>query len=79
MTALIINLPDELVQKAEQIGILQTALLSEYVSQFLEEKIRQQSRMTDVSAFSGLVKAKSTGKKRSLDDFDAASFVESSP
>lgn len=76
MTTLIIDLPDELVQKAEQIGILQTNLLSEYVSQFLEEKIRQQSRITDVSAFSGLIKAKSIGKKRNLDDFDAANFVE---
>ena len=78
MTTLTLHLPDDLVKKAEQIGVLHIDILSEYVSQFLAEKIRQQSRMTDVSAFSGLVKAKSTGKKRSLDDFDAASFVESS-
>lgn len=78
MTALTLYLPDELVQKAQQIGILKPDMLSEYVRQFLEEQIQQQHYMTNISAFSGLVKAKSTGQKRSLDDFNAANFVNDS-
>jgi predicted transcriptional regulator len=78
MTSVTIDLPDDLVKKAEQIGILKTAILADYISHFLEEKIRQQSKVTDISAFCGLVTAKSNGKKRSLNDFDAANFVESS-
>ena len=78
MIALTLYLPDELVQKAQQIGILKPDLLSEYVRQFLEEQIQQQQHMTNISAFSGLVKAKSTGQKRNLDDFNAANFVNDS-
>ncbi len=78
MTALIVHLPDELVQKAQQIGILKPDMLSEHIRQFLEEQIQQQQHINYISAFSGLVKAKSTGQKRSLDDFYAANFVNDS-
>nr|MBK6758202.1 hypothetical protein [Moraxellaceae bacterium]MBK7299968.1 hypothetical protein [Moraxellaceae bacterium]MBK8325801.1 hypothetical protein [Moraxellaceae bacterium]MBK9186248.1 hypothetical protein [Moraxellaceae bacterium]MBL0229534.1 hypothetical protein [Moraxellaceae bacterium] len=78
MTSLTINVPDELAHKAKQAGLLQGDLLSHYICQFLEEKIQQQVNITDISAFAGLIKAKSTGFKRNLADFDAANFVESS-
>lgn len=42
MTSLTIDLPDELVQKAEQVGVLDKQRLSEILSHYLQEQIRHE-------------------------------------